>query len=62
METRALDKQEYSGDNHRAQDNFLKQGVADASLEAKGVFLQHPEFFSLPMFNTRAFLEVASLV
>ena len=29
----------------RAPDNFLKQGVADASLEAKGVFLQNPEVF-----------------
>ena len=29
----------------RAPDNFLKQGVADASLEANGVFLQNPEVF-----------------
>ena len=29
----------------RASDNFLKQGVDDASLEAKGIFLQNPEFF-----------------
>ena len=46
----------------RAPDNFLKQGVADASLEAKGVFLQNLEVFSLPNFYTRAFLEVANLV
>ena len=26
----------------RAPDNFLKQGVADASLEAKSVFQQNP--------------------
>ena len=45
----------------RAPDNFLKQGVADASLEAKGLFLQNPEVFSLPSFYTRAFLEVANL-
>ena len=45
----------------RAPDNFLKQAVADASLEAKGVFLQNPEVFSLPSFYTRAFLEVANL-
>ena len=50
------------GTNHpRAPDNFLKQGVADASLEAKGVFLQNPKVFSLPSFYTRAFLEVANL-
>ena len=47
---------------HRAPDNFLKQGVADTSLEAKGVFLQNPEVFSLQNFYTRAFLEVANLV
>ena len=47
---------------HRASDNFLKQGVADASLEAKGVFLQNPNVFSLPSFYTREFLEVANLV
>ena len=41
----------------RAPDNFLKLGVADASLGAKGVFLQNPEVFSLPSFYTRAFLE-----
>ena len=41
----------------RAPDNFLKQGVANASLGAKGVFLQNPEVFSLPNFYTRAFLE-----
>ena len=46
----------------RAPDNFLKQGVADASLEAKGLFLQNPEVFSLPSFYTGAFLEVANLV
>ena len=46
----------------RAPDNFLKQGVADASLQAKGVFLQNPEVFSLPSFYTRAFLEVANIV
>ena len=48
--------------NIRAPDNFLKQGVADASLEAKGIFLQNPEVFSLPSFYTRAFLEVANIV
>ena len=37
-------------DIFRAPDNFLKQGVADASLEANGVFLQNPEVFSLPSF------------
>ena len=46
----------------RAPDNFLKQGVADASLGAKGVFLQNPEVFSLPSFYTRAFLEFGNLV
>ena len=46
----------------RAPDNLLKQGVADASLEAKGVFLQNLEVFSLPSFYTRAFLEVANIV
>ena len=45
----------------RAPDNFLKQGVADASLESKGVFLQNPEVFSLPSFYTRALFEVANL-
>ena len=30
---------QYEKENHRAPDNFLKQGVADASLEAKGIFL-----------------------
>ena len=39
----------------RAPDNFLKQGVADASLEANGVCLQNPEVFSLPRFYTSAF-------
>ena len=34
----------------RAPGNFLKQGVADASLEAKGVFLQNPEVFFTPKF------------
>ena len=50
--------------NHlfRAPDNFLKQGVADASLEVKGVFLQNPEVFITPKFLYRAFLEVANLV
>ena len=47
---------------HRAPDIFLKHGVADTSLEAKGVFLQNPGVFSLPSFYTRAFLEVANLV
>ena len=46
----------------RAPDSFLKPGVADASLEAMGVFLQNPEVFSLPSFHTWAFLEVANLV
>ena len=46
----------------RAPDNFLKRGVADASLGAKGVFLQNPEVFSLPSFYTRAFLEFGNLV
>ena len=46
----------------RAPDNFLKQGVADASLGAKGVFLQNPEVFSLPSFYTLAFLEFGNLV
>ena len=36
--------------NIRAADNFLKQGVAYASLGAKGVFLQNPEVLSLPSF------------
>ena len=34
----------------RAPDNFLKQGVADPSLEAKGVFLQNLEIFFTPKF------------
>ena len=42
----------------RAPDNFLKQGVANASLGAKGVFLQNPVVFPLPSFYTRASLEV----
>ena len=46
----------------RAPDNFLMQGVADASLEAKGIFKQNPDVFSLPSFYTQAFLEVANLV
>ena len=50
------------GPTNRAPDNFLKQGVADASLEAKGVFLQNPEVLSLPSFHSRAFLEVANIV
>ena len=37
----------------RAPDNFLKQGVADASLEAKGVVLQNPEVF----FNSQVFTQ-----
>ena len=35
---------------HRAPDNFLKQRVADTSLEAMGVFLQNPEVFFTPKF------------
>ena len=35
---------------NRAPDNFLKQGVADASLEAKGVFQQNPDVFFTPKF------------
>ena len=50
------------GRYYRAPDNFLKQGVADTSLGAKGVFLQNPEVFSLPSFYTRAFLEFRNLV
>ena len=46
----------------RAPDNFLKQGVADSLLEAKGIFLQNLEVFSLHSFYTKAFLEVANLV
>ena len=46
----------------RAPDNFLKQGVADALLGAKGVFLQNPEVFPLPTFYTQAFLEFGNLV
>ena len=48
-------------DTARAPDNFLKQGVADASLEAKGTLLQNQEVFSLPSVYIRAFLEVASV-
>ena len=40
----------------RAPDNFLKQGVADASLEAKGGFLQKSRSFFTPKFYTRVFL------
>ena len=47
---------------NRAPDNFLKQGVADASLEAKGVFLQNPEVFFTPKFLDKAFIEIANLV
>ena len=32
----------------RPPSTFLKQGVADASLKAKGVFLPIPEVFSTP--------------
>ena len=46
----------------RAPDNFLKQGVADASFETRGVFLQNPDVFSLPSFYTRAFIEVGNIV
>ena len=46
----------------RAPDNFLKQGVADALFEAKGIVLQNPEVYSLQSFHTRAFLEVANLI
>ena len=42
----------------RAPDNFLKQGVADASLEAKGVFLQNAEVFSLPSFTPVRFYKL----
>ena len=42
----------------RAPDNFLKQGVADASLEAKGVFLQNAEDFSLPSFTQVRFYKL----
>ena len=41
-----------------APDNFLKQGVADASLEAKGVFLQNAEVFSLPSFTPVRFYKL----
>ena len=49
---------------NRAPDNFLKQGVADASLEAKGVFLQNAEVFSLPSFTQVRFnkLQILSRV
>ena len=40
----------------RAPDNFLKQGVADASLEVEGVFLQNAEVFFTPKFYLSAFL------
>ena len=43
---------------YRAPDNFLKQGVAEASLEAKGVFLQNQVVFSLPSFNTGRFYKL----
>ena len=43
---------------YRAPDNFLKQGVADASLEAKGVFLQNAEVFSLPSFTPVGFYKL----
>ena len=43
---------------YRAPDNFLKQGVADASLEAKGVFLQNAEVFSLPSFTQVRFYKL----
>lgn len=46
----------------RAPDYFLKLGVADVSLGAKGVFMQTPAVFSLPSFYTRAFSEVSNLV
>ena len=42
----------------RAPDNFLKQGVADALLEAKGVFLQNAEVFSLPSFTPVRFYKL----
>ena len=45
----------------RAPDNFLKQGVADASLEAKGVFLQNPEVFHTLVLH-KGVLEIANLV
>ena len=45
----------------RAPDNFLKQGVADVSLEAKGVFLQNAEVFSLPSFTPGAFYKLQIL-
>ena len=44
-----------------APDNLLKPGIADAWLEAKGVFLQHPVAFSLPSFYTRTFIAVINL-
>ena len=46
------------GTPSRAPDNFLKQGVADASLEAKGVFLQNAEVFSLPSFTPVRFYKL----
>ena len=46
---------------HRAPDNFLKQGVSDASLEAKGVFLQNAEAFSLPSFTQVRFYKLQIL-
>ena len=52
----------FSLTSSRAPDNLLKPGVADALLEAKGIFLQNQEVFSLQSFYTRAFLEVANLV
>ena len=45
----------------RAQDNFFKQGVADASLEAKGDFLQNAEVFSLPIFKQVCFYKLQIL-
>ena len=42
----------------RAPDNFLKQGVADASFEARGVFLQNAEVFSLPSFTKVRFYKL----
>ena len=44
----------------RAPDNFLKQGVADASLEIEGVFLQNAEVFSLPSFTQVRFYKLQS--
>ena len=45
-----MGRQSFSSNLSRAPDNFLKQGVADASLGAKGVFLQNPENFFTPKF------------